>query len=297
LRGQKNYRQNPYQNINCKKANKEGKHPKIALVTKRRLYILFAFLLANALYSSANSLKVSPNTDGSGKLSGGVRCFMAGLQAGWCFPQANLADDYGTFGTAGGTLQYLMKKRWMAGLEAGFIFGGNVKNDPFPNLRNPDGSITGGDGSDAVFKVFQRGSIAPVFRLGYVFPEKWPIKKGNKLGGYFISAGGGWLRNYTYIQDLSKKTAQFSDAYRIGYDRLSAGPAAGLWIGYLYLADHNRLNLQIELGYLAGFTKSRRFSFVNGTPAGILRRDDLIQLSLKFFFSIRSLDEKADYYY
>jgi hypothetical protein len=52
------------------------------------------------------------------------------------------------------------------------LFGGTVKKDPIPNLRNPDNTITGTNGSDAVFKVFQRGSIGPVLRLGYCHREK-----------------------------------------------------------------------------------------------------------------------------
>jgi len=222
---------------------------------------------------------------------------MMGGFAGLAQPSGNLSLDYGSFGEAGGSIHYLNRKRILFGLEGGFLFGGGVKKDPVPNLRNPDGTITGSDGSDAVFKVFQRGSIAPAIRLGYLFGQGWPMKKGNRLGGVSLTGGIAWMRHYTYIQDLSKKTPQFSDQYRVGYDRLATGPAAGIWLGFLYLSDHNLANLQLELGYLAGFTRTARYNFANGTPAGQERRDNLIQLRLKWYFTVRSRAEDTSYFY
>lgn len=229
--------------------------------------------------------------------SASLRCLMLGGYAGLSHPIGQLAEDYGSFGEAGGSIQYLTKNRMLFALDGGFLFGSAVKKDPVPNLRNPDGTVSGSDGRDAVFKVFQRGSTVPCLRLGYLFQENRPFKKGNRLGGYSVSAGAGWLRHYTFIQDISKKTPQFADNYRVGYDRLATGPAAGIWLGYLYLADHNRLNLQFEIGYLAGFTQTARYNFVSGVPAGSPRRDNIIQIRLKLYFTVRSRDENASYYY
>jgi hypothetical protein len=254
------------------------------------------FLLLVFLAGAAEGQQTT--VPGNGSLpSNPIRCLMLGGYAGLAHPSGKLAEDYGSFGEAGGSIQYLSKSRLLLSLDGGFLFGGSVKKDPVPNLRNPDGTISGSDGRDAVFKVFQRGSTVPFLRLGYLFKENRPFKRGNRMGGYSISAGAGWLRHFTYIQDISKKTAQFSDQYRIGYDRLATGPSAGLWLGYLYLADHNRLNLQLELGYLAGFTQTARYNFVSGIPAGTKRRDDLIQLRLRLYFTVRSRDENASYYY
>lgn len=235
--------------------------------------------------------------DGPSAQSNSLRCLLLGGYAALGQPSARLAEDYGTFGEIGGSILYLTRSRLLFGLEGGFLFGENVLKDPVPNLRNPDGTVNGTDGRDAVFKVFQRGTSVPALRIGYMFPYNWPLKNRNKYGGYTVSTSCMWFRNYTYIQDLSKATPQFSDQYRIGYDRLVTGPAIGLWLGYLFLSENNRINLMLEAGYLAGFTKTARYSFVSGEPAGINRRDDQIQLRLKLYFSIRSRDENTIYYY
>jgi hypothetical protein len=227
----------------------------------------------------------------------GVRCLMIGVYAGLAQPYGQLSEDYGSFGEVGGSMMFMNRSRLLFGLDGGFLFGSDVKKDPIPNLRNPDGSVSDGDGRDAIFRVFQRGTTVPGLRFGYVFPESRPFRKSNRLGGYSIAGGVSWLRHYTYIQELSKKTPQFSDQYRVGYDRLVTGPALGIWLGYLFLAHHNRINLQLEAGYLHGFTKTARYSFVDGEPAGVNRNDNLLQVKLKFFFSLRSIEENATYYY
>jgi hypothetical protein len=225
------------------------------------------------------------------------RCLIFSGFAGLAQPARDLAAEYGSFGQAGGCIEYVSKSGFMAGTEAAYLFGGGVKNDPIPNIRNPDNTITGTNGSDAVFKVFQRGSIGPVLRLGYCFREKKPFFKNNPAGGLTINASLGWLRHFTYIQDISKKTPQFSDQYRIGYDRLASGLLTGLWVGYLFIPEHRGLNLHFEMGYGAGFTKTARYSFADGTPPGTKRNDHLFQARLKICFTVRSRAENTVYYY
>jgi len=226
-----------------------------------------------------------------------VRCLIISGYAGLSQPSGNLASDYGSFGETGGGLHFLNKARWIFGVDGAFLFGGGVKNDPIPNLRNPDGTVSGTDGADAVFKVFQRGSILPNAKIGYCFPQSKPFIPGNSLGGFTLISGLGWLRHYTYIQDLSKKSPQFSDKYRIGYDRLATGLLFGLHAGYLFLPDNGKLNLHFELGYSHGFTKTARYSFVDSSPSGKKRNDGLIQLRLRICFTVKSRAENTSYYY
>ncbi len=254
-------------------------------------------LLLAVILSSSVSAAFSGNGTGDSLLKNRQRCLIIGGYAGLAQPGGDLSSDYGSIGEAGGSIQLLTKTGFLLGLEGGFLFGGNVKKDPIPNLRNPDGTVSGTDGNDAVFKVFQRGSLVPVLRIGYRIPQQKPWIRGNQLGGITICGGSGWLRHYTYIQDLSKKTPQFSDNYRIGYDRLATGLFSGLWLGYLYLADHGRINLHFEMGYGMGFTKTARYSFVDGSPAGQSRRDDLFQLRLKLCFAVKSRAENTVYFY
>lgn len=224
------------------------------------------------------------------------RCLMFNGFASLAVPGGDLATDYGTFGEIGGGIQYQTKKKWLFGLEGGYFFGNGVKNDPIPNLRTEDGTVIGTNGSDAVFKVFQRAVSIPALRFGKTF--RFSQKPGkNSLGGFTAVAGGSWFRSWTYIQDLSKKTPQFSDEIRQGYDRLRSGPAASLWLGYLYLPDNGKLNFHFEAGYTQAFTKTNRYDFSTQEPAGQKRNDGFFQLRVRLCFVVRSRSEDTVYYY
>ena len=225
-----------------------------------------------------------------------IRVFLVHGHAGLTLPSGDLAADYGAYGELGGGFHILNKRRWIFGLEASYFFGNGVKRDPIPNLRNSDGTVTGSNGSDAVFKVFQRATSLPVIRVGKVFPFSLAFSRKN-LGGISILGGAGWVRHWTYIQDLSKKTPQFTEDYRIGYDRLSGGPAAGIWVGFLSIPAYQKLNFHFELGYQQAFTTTYRYDFAYSTPAGQKRSDGMFQLRFKICFTSKSRSEETVYYY
>lgn len=225
-----------------------------------------------------------------------LRCLMFNGFASLAIPGGDLATDYGTFGEIGGGIQYQTKEKWLFGLEGGYFFGNGVKKDPIPNLRTEDGNVIGTNGSDAVFKVFQRAVSIPAVRFGKTFRfSNKPAK--NSLGGFTAVAGGSWFRSWTYIQDLSKKTPQFTDELRKGYDRLRSGPAASLWLGYLYLPDNGKLNFHFEAGYTQAFTKTNRYDFTTQQPAGQKRNDGFFQLRVRLCFVVKSRSEDTVYYY
>lgn len=226
----------------------------------------------------------------------GQRCLMIMAHIGPSVPQGDLALDYGTYGELGASLLYKTKGNFVAGLEYGFLFGGGVKKDPVPNLREPDGHVIGTNGVYASFKVFQRGFLFPVLKAGYLFPIH-KNSKYNKLGGISLLGGVGWLQHKTYIQDLSKTVPQFSKEYRDGYDRMTNGPGLGAWVGYLYLPEKNGLNFQLEAGYFQAFTKAQRYDFTTQSKSNRLRSDALLQLRLRISFTIRSRPQDTYYYY
>ncbi len=216
--------------------------------------------------------------------------------AGLCVPGMDLKKEYGNYGEIGGGIQYQAKNRLFFGLEFGYLFGNGVKNDPVSNLRDEDGQVIGTNGSYANFKVFQRAFQFPMLKLGYTLKLN---KKAvwNTLGGLNVSAGGGYFGNWTYIQDLSKKTPQFQEQFKDGYDRYRSGPGFGVWLGYLYLPESGKINFHLEAGYCQFFMESKRFDFVTMEPAGIKKTDAMFQLRLKICFTVRSRLQQTYYYY
>jgi len=255
------------------------------------VFCLFLFTLAGNSFSGFCQEK---KVEGTKDLE--ARVLMFNGFASFTVPFGNLSRDYGNYGEIGGGIQYQTKKKWIMGLEGGYFFGNGVKKDPVENLRTADGNIIGSDGSDASFKVFQRGTNLPALRFGKTF-NVWNSEKNNSLGGLTALAGVSWFRHWTYIQDISKKTAQFSDEYRKGYQRLSGGPALSAWIGYLYLPESNKLNLHLEAGFTKSFTKSQQYNFVENLPAGAKRNDSFFQIRLRICFIVKSRSEETVYYY
>jgi len=224
------------------------------------------------------------------------RCVIFSGSAALCIPQYDLAKDYGTIGEIGASILYQNKTRWLIGLDFGYLFGNTVKKDPIANLRNEDGNVIGNNGSYATFKIFQRGFLFPLIKFGKTIAlVKSP--KYNTLGGLTVLAGAGWIQHRTYIQDLSKKTPQFSKDYIDGYDRLASGVGFGAWVGYIYLPVKSKLNFHLEGGYFVASTQTRRHDFSTNTASGIKRTDGLIQIRLKICFTVKSKAEEEFYYY
>ena len=224
------------------------------------------------------------------------RVVMFSAYGGYSIPQGSLKADYGDYWEAGGGILYQNKARFIIGLDYSYFFGTEVKKDPVPNLRTPDGNIISKDGSYAFFKAFNRGFMFPLIRLGKTFSLTKKTSS-NKLGGLTVMAGGAWLQHWTFVQDISKNTPQFSGAYIDGYDRLRSGPGFGGWLGYLYVPEKGSLNFHIEAGYFQAFTKTRRYDFVTQQPAGQAYTDGMLQMRLRICFTVRSRAENTFYYY
>lgn len=225
----------------------------------------------------------------------GQRVLMFSGFAGFCMPLQDLKNDYGNYGEIGGAIQYQTKNRWLFALEFGYLFGNGVKKDPVSNLRDEDGQVIGSNGSYAIFKVFQRAFMFPMLKVGHTFGSKKSLW--NPLGGLTISAGGGYFGNWTYIQDLSKKTPQFQEEYLDGYDRYRSGAGLGAWLGYLFLPESGKINFHLELGYCQFFTETKRFDFVSLVPPGQKKNDGQLQARLKICFTVRSRPQEIYYYY
>lgn len=251
-------------------------------------FIAFQFFIFGFIhFSQSQSTEVSNNE---------MRCLMFNGFGGWSISTGDLKNDYGGMGEMGGGLLYQNQKKWLFGLNFSYFFGSNVKKDPIPNLRTPDGGVVGTDGSFATFEVFQRGFMFPMVQLGKTF---WPGKpsKFNSLGGITAMIGGAWFQHWTHIRDLSKKTPQFSGSYLDGYDKMRSGPGFGAWLGYLYLPEHGKINFHLEAGYFLALTQTKRYDFAYSTPPGKKFTDGLMQIRLRICFAVRSRPEETYYYY
>lgn len=176
---------------------------------------------------------------------------------GYQLPEGDLLKRYGNNGTAGGNFMLKFRHDILVGVEGNFIFGSKVKeNDLFKNISTPDGSIIDGNGIYAETHLFERGfyfaaNVGKVFRV----LKKYPCS------GIMIMASGGFLMHKIRIENPDNTAAQLSGDYKLGYDRMTNGFAAGGFVGYYHLGETRLINYFAGFEYIAAFTKSQRYDF------------------------------------
>ncbi|MCB0767830.1 MAG: hypothetical protein KDB95_11540 [Flavobacteriales bacterium] len=173
-------------------------------------------------------------------------------------PGGDLADRFGTNNNVGLAAWRKLGNNITLGAEGSFIFGNQVREPGIlRNVLNSAGQVMDQEGVIADVFLFQRGWSA-FATVGRIFPLFGP----NPNSGLHVKLGGGYLRHKVRIQTQENVVPQLEDEYLEGYDRLCAGPAGLLYLGYQHFANKGRVNFHVGLELIAGSTSSlRAFNF------------------------------------
>jgi hypothetical protein len=166
-------------------------------------------------------------------------------------PSADLAKRFGPHQNIGLGMDYITEKNLILGLDANFMFGTEVKEDPLGILRTPEGDIIGSDQTLADVVLRERG-IYIGGRVGYLFGLMHP------RSGILVTIGAGNLRHRIRIQDNNNSMTQINGDYKKGYDRLSGGLALTQFVGYQRIVRYSGLNWFAGVEAMQGFTKPLR---------------------------------------
>ena len=71
-------------------------------------------------------------------------------------------------------------------------------------------------------------------------------------------AGPVYMSHKIRIDDIGRQSPQLLNAYKKGYDRLTAGLGVQEYIGYMYMSNKRMLNFFFGFEFMQGFTKSQR---------------------------------------
>ncbi len=169
-------------------------------------------------------------------------------------PGGDLAERFGTNSNIGlGTFRKT-KSNFLLGVEGSFIFGKKTKEPGIlRNVINSQGQVVDVEGKQADVFLYERGWTA----FAYV-GKTFQLGKPNPNSGVVIKLGGGYMRHKVRIQSQKNVVPQLEDEYLHGYDRLAAGPAAIGYVGYQYFGNKGRINFNIGLEFMAGFTQALR---------------------------------------
>lgn len=210
-------------------------------------------------------------------------------------PAGTLQERFGPNFIAGGGLDWQWgAKNWVLGLDAQYLFGNEVKEDPLAGLRTKEGYIIGNDREVADIPLRERG-----FYVGLTAGRVFPVNSVQSTrAGWRFNLGLGFLQHKIRIQDDPQRSVlNLNDTYKKGYDRLSNGLAFQQFFGYQALSKDRRSNFLAGLELLQGFTRSRRsFDFATQTRDQQKRVDLLIGIRLGWILPFY-IEKAEDIYY
>jgi hypothetical protein len=213
--------------------------------------------------------------------------YKAGLTA------ADMADRWGFNNQIGLDLTNKFKNNVTVGLNAGFIFGNQLRDSSiFSGLVNDFGTITGTAGTPADVLLLMRGAVGHI-SAGYV----WNRFGHNPNSGIWFSGGLGYMMHKIRIESLYDNVPQLQGDYRKGYDKLTMGASARQFIGYLYQADYRLIKFYGGVEFIQGLTKNvRTYNFDTGGPEDEWRFDMTYGLKVGLVIPI-SQRTRGEYYY
>ncbi len=185
-------------------------------------------------------------------------------------PQDDLANRFGNNANFGLGFTLKGKKGWLLGVDANYIFGGDIKETSMlDGITTSNGYIINEYGEYANIVISERGYYAGL-KLGKVI--NLSMKMPNS--GILITGSLGFLEHKIRIENEGNNTPQILGDYAKGYDRLTNGLAAKGFIGYMYIGKSQLANFYGGIEYLYSWTESRRNFNFDTRMADTRKRND-----------------------
>ncbi|MBK9730608.1 MAG: hypothetical protein IPO83_04860 [Chitinophagaceae bacterium] len=170
------------------------------------------------------------------------------------FPFGDMADRFGVNNNLAAGFYFKLSHNYLLGVEAGYLFGGSVREDTILNyLYTASGGLIGIDGYYETVFLFERGTTF-LGKFGKIFP----VGKSNPNSGITLMAGVGFLQHRIKLSSPNNTLPNVLDDYAKGYDRLTNGLALSQYVGYTHLDKRKLVNFNIGLEATEGFTQNRR---------------------------------------
>jgi hypothetical protein len=193
---------------------------------------------------------------------------------GYQVPGGDMKASFGNSVSIGPGILLKTKNNWLLTVEAGFIFGDNVKNNStiLENISTSDGNVIDGNGTYAEIYMYERG-FTGMAGFGKIIPVLGP----NNNSGLMLMLKGGYLQHKIRIENPGNVAPQVSGDYKKGYDRLSDGPALSEFIGYMYLGNKRITSFFAGLNFTQAWTSSCRIYDFHD-----MKKDDAVHLDILY---------------
>ena len=206
-------------------------------------------------------------------------------------PYGDMAKRFGENLCIGGSFLFKARKTWIVGVDGGYFFGRNVRENVLTQLKTNESFVIDNEGFPADLRVTERGFNTYIV-VGKIFPKLG----NNPNSGLIINCGFGYLQHKIKLYDASQKIAAVKGDMVKGYDRLSGGFAMEQFIGYLFLSGNRLVNIIAGFEFHEAFTKSYRgFNYDTGLPDTKQRNDYLIGFRIGWVLPLYKRTQ--DFYY
>lgn len=214
-----------------------------------------SILFSALVFLTSISISAQDFSDDESKKKGSV---IPSFSAYYAFeiPAGDLATRFGNNHKVGAAFSVKLKTNWVLTLDAGFMFGTNLKEEAYSildGLKTDVGQITSKYGTPGNIMMSERGYTL-MFKTGKILP----FLQSNDNSGPFIGGGIGFLQHKIRIDNEGNDTPQIYDEYKKGYDHLSNGIAFSEFVGYRHYAKNNMANFYLGIEYSQAITKNRR---------------------------------------
>lgn len=254
-------------------------------VIMQKIIFVFAFLICGAgNFAHAQSKTNIADTVVNAKLLSLAYTFQ--------IPMADMADRFGSNNNLGASFTFKMAHNFLLGVEASFLFGGNIKEDTIlDGLFTSQGFLIGTNGFAESVILFERG-----YSVWGKFGKLFPVFHSNPNSGVNVIIGAGFLQHKIKIEDPDKAVPYVGGDYAKGYDRLTNGLSISQYIGFLNLDRRKLLNFNAGIELIEAFTQNRRdFNFAQMKKDDMKRLDILLGVKLSFILPFYGKSENRFY--
>lgn len=209
-------------------------------------------------------------------------------------PSGDMAERFGTNSNVALSVATKFKSNYLLGLEGGFMFGNNIREEGvLRGITGPSGIILDREGKEAEVLLFQRG-----YSIFAVAGKLMSVAGPNPNSGILLKLGVGYMRHKLRLESQNNEVPQLEGDYVQGYDRLAAGPAGMLFVGYQHLSNRRLINFMLGFEMQLGFTEPlRAFNFDTGRRESGTRFDGLTGLRVGWILPIYRQNDEAFYIY
>ncbi len=168
-------------------------------------------------------------------------------------PADLLAKRFGLSNYVCGGFHYYTPKMWFFGIDGGYFFGNDLREDPLAPYRTPDGHLLGKDREYSLVVQDERG-----FMIGGLAGKIFPVSKKFPQTGIRTTLTVGYLQHFIQQRDFTGQTPLVADPYLMGFDRKTAGLHTTEFIGFQFVDTKGFLNFFGGFEFTQGYTKPLR---------------------------------------